>query len=116
MDPNSNYTPNKPDGFAIASLVCGILSIILCCTGILGIPVGSLSILFAVLSKRKEQRMSAMSLFGIWLAIAGITLGVLMTTYSFFMIFNNPVVGSQLDEIMREMYGMDFEAYLDQIF
>ena len=72
---NSNYVPNqpsqRPSGFATASLVCGILSLVLCCTGILGIPAGALSILFAVLSKRKGESLSGMSIAGIVSAPSG---------------------------------------------
>ena len=52
---NMNIQNNRPEGFAIASLICGILSNICCCTGILSLPVGALGILFAVLTKRKGK-------------------------------------------------------------
>ena len=110
---NSNNVPqNTPNGFAIASMVCGIFSIILCCTGILSISAGALSILFAVLSKRKNTSMPIMSWVGIWLSIVGVVLGILMTVYSFYLVFNDPLYREQVDVMFEQMYGMSLDEYL----
>lgn len=114
---NYNSTPqgNRPSGFAIASLVCGIVAVIACCTGVLSIPTGALGILFAVLTKRKGQSMSGMCVAGIWLSCVGMALGILMTAYSFFMVFNNPVLYEEVNTMFQTMYGMNIEEYFSYI-
>ena len=112
----STNQPNRPNGFAIASMCCGLVSVLLCCTGILPICLGALSILFAYFSKRKQSPLPGMSLAGIWLSIVGIILGILMTVYSFFLVFNDPFYREQADTMMEYMYGMDLEEYMEEFF
>ena len=115
-----NYVPNQPpkrhSGFAIASFVCGLLSLVLCCTGILGIPAGALSILFAVLSKRKGEALSGMSIAGIVTSAIGILLGVLATIYSIYMLVYDSTFREQIDLMMQQMYGVSFEEFFSMYF
>ena len=48
MEPN-----NSGSGLAIASLVCGIISIIACCCWFLGLTLGILAIIFSVIYKKQ---------------------------------------------------------------
>lgn len=60
---------------AIASLVMGILSLLGCCCGYIGIGLGALGIIFALLSKREES-MNNQAKIGLILSIMGIVLAV----------------------------------------
>ena len=117
---NTNYVPNqlpkRPSGFATASLACGILSLTLCCTGILGIPAGALSILFAVLSKRKGESLSGMSIAGIVTSAIGILLGVLAVVYSIYLLFYDPSFRAQIDLMMQQMYDVTLEEFFSIYF
>ncbi|MBQ2802802.1 MAG: DUF4190 domain-containing protein [Lachnospiraceae bacterium] len=104
----------RPNSFAVASMILGILSIIACCTGVLAIPLGALGILFAVFTKRHKQSMPAMSVAGIWLSSLGILIGILFTAYSFFIAFNDPQFLEQMDLIYQQMYGIGFEEFWKQ--
>lgn len=114
---NTNSSPyqqqNRPGGFAIASMVCGIISIVACCTGVLSIPLGALGILFAILLKRKGKPMPGMCVAGIWLSCVGIALGILMTVYSFAMVFSNPILYEEVNTTFEIMYGMGIEEYFN---
>lgn len=94
MDYQKNYDQNIPSNrinpLSVASMVCGIVSITLCCTGILSIPVGALGILFAILTKRLGQKMSAHSMTGVILSCIGIALGLFMLIYTLFLIATDP--------------------------
>ena len=111
MDFNSNQINTTSNRFAIASIVCGILSLIACCMGILSVPFGALGIIFAILSKRKGQSMSGMSTVGIWLSCVGMALGILFTIYSFYIVFNNPAMWEEVNRIFESIYGMSIEEY-----
>uniref|UniRef100_UPI003AB98B88 DUF4190 domain-containing protein n=1 Tax=Waltera sp. TaxID=2815806 RepID=UPI003AB98B88 len=60
MNQNIPQIDPKYKGLSIASMVCGICSLVLCCTGLLSIPTGALGILFALLTRKRGQRMNNM--------------------------------------------------------
>ena len=105
--------PEKVSGFSIASMILGIMSILLCCTGFFSVSAGALSILFAVLSKRKGKAMPSMSLTGIILSCVGIVMGIFMLVYSVFAILTDPELRKAFEdsyeEYYQEFYNYGFE-------
>ncbi len=103
------------NGFAIASLIIGIASIILCCFGIFSLPLGSLGILFAILSRRKGKGMPGMSIGGICTSIIGMIFGILVLIYFIFIavLVENPDSWYLLDPLYQQTYGMDFEEFME---
>ena len=79
---NTNYTSpygGAPEeyskGFAIASLVMGILSVITCCCGIIGIIFGILGIIFyCVQPKDSEGKRPTQATVGLILSIVGLVI------------------------------------------
>lgn len=98
-------------GFSIASMVCGICSLVLCCTGILSIPAGALGILFALLTRKRGQRMNNMCVAGIWLSCVGLALGIFITVSSIVTVFTDPSYLNMLDQMYREMYGVGIDEF-----
>lgn len=92
--PVYNQVPvaNPNNGFAIGALVCGILSVVLCCCvyGILSLILGILAIVFAVLSKKQNGG----KLSG--LAIAGLICGCVGLLFSVIYIICYAVLGTAL--------------------
>lgn len=112
---NADYpVRQKTSGFAIASLVLGIVSIVTCCFGIFSIPLGSLSILFAILSRRKGTGMPGMSIAGICTSIFGMLLGGFLLFYAFEGLYNPDFREKYLDPIYEDAYGMDFEEFMER--
>lgn len=116
-----NQPTHKPhgQGFTMASVTCGILSITTCCTGILPLPLGALGILFAILVYRKGKKLNTACVMGISISCIGIAIGLLMTVYSFVMLpvfLKNEAFRSQFDVLTRQMYGMDFEEFLKEYY
>lgn len=99
----------KPvSGFAVASLVMGILSLLLaCCSGVGGIAAGALGIIFAILS-RKGQPMESQAKIGMGTSIAGLVLGVVIIIATFMFISTGRV--DVQDELENELgrYGYEF--------
>lgn len=75
--PPNNYQVPTPNGMATAALVLGILSLVLSCCG-LGIPLGALGILFALLSQGSVGRMCSRAKTGLGLSIGGLCLMLLL--------------------------------------
>ncbi|MCC8135283.1 MAG: DUF4190 domain-containing protein [Ruminococcus sp.] len=73
IDNNVYYQEEEPDkksgkkGFAIASLVLGIVSVVCCCCG-LGFIAAPLALIFGIISLAKHRGGTAMSIVGIVLA------------------------------------------------
>lgn len=121
---NSSYY-NQPthrpygQGFIIASMICGVLSVTACCTGILSLPLGALGILFALLTCRKGKRMNSTAMTGIVFSAMGIITGVSMLIYSFYTLpdmMRDPAFRSQVDTITEQMYGMDFAEFMEEYY
>ena len=121
---NSSYY-NQPthrpygQGFIIASMICGVLSVTACCTGILSLPLGALGIIFALLTYRKGKRMNGSALTGIMLSTMGIVTGISMLIYSFITLpqmMQDPFFRSQIDSVTEQMYGMDFAEFMREYY
>lgn len=109
---NQQIPTNRMNPFSVASMVCGIVSITLCCTGILSIPVGALGILFAILTKRLGQKMPVHSMTGVILSCTGIALGAVILIYTIFMICTDPEYQELYNETLEyysDIYGYDLE-------
>lgn len=116
---NTNGQPGRPPEereFAIASMVCGIIAIVFCCTGVFPIVLGSLSILFAILSHHKGNQMHSMSITGIVLSCVGILLGLMILTMSFIDTAANKKENSRsrqsMGDAFEENYNEDMESFL----
>lgn len=121
---NSSYY-NQPthrpygQGFIIASMICGVLSVTACCTGILSLPLGALGILFALLTYRKGKKLNGTALTGMVLSAMGIITGISMTIYSFYTLpemMQDPFFRSQVDSLTEQMYGMDFAEFMKEFY
>ena len=121
---NSSYY-NQPthrpygQGFIIASMVCGVLSVTACCTGILSLPLGALGILFALLTYRRGKKMNGSAMTGIVFSTMGIITGVSMLIYSLYTLpemMQDPFFRSQIDAMTEQMYGMDFAEFLEEYY
>lgn len=117
---NNYYISSAPErekvsGFSIASMILGMISILFCCTGIFSLPFGALSILFAILSKRKGKAMPPMSLTGIILACVGIVMGLFMLVYSVFTFLTDPEFRKAFEDSYGEYYQEFYNYGLEDL-
>lgn len=113
------HSPYRKELFSIASMVLGLLSLFSACTGIFPIPLGCLSILFAVLAFRKGKAKNPMAISGLVLSIIGVVSGVLLTIYSFILLpqtMKDPVFRQQMDVMTSQLYGMSFEELMKEYY
>lgn len=106
---------NKTNPFSIASMICGILSILVCCCGFLSLPFGALGILFALLARRKGQSMNGMSIAGIVTSAIGMVCGVAFLVLSFsgtLTLMNDPAYHDEMYDTMEEIYGEEMTDYI----
>jgi len=98
---NTDRAGNRINPFSTASFLCGLLSVLLCCTGILSIPAGALGILFAALTKRDGRPMPPVSVSGIFLSCLGMALGIIMCVYAFYSARTNPELWNMVQEYYK---------------
>lgn len=115
MDQNtSTYNSYNPDrgrhSFETASLVSGILSLLLLCTGVLSIPTGALGILFSRLSKKGKNPRNPMAILGLIFSIIGMIAGCIVSAYAIYMVLTDPSVIEQVRQ-MYARYGMEMPEY-----
>lgn len=116
-----NQPTHRPYGqsFSIASAVCGLLSMMTCCTIILSLPLGALGILFAVLAHRKGKKMSSACATGLIFSCVGLVSALSMILYSFVMLptlMKNEAFRSQLNAMTEQIYGMDFTELMEEYY
>lgn len=70
---NQNVADGSGDGFSIASLVLGIISILTCCCCLLGLIFGVLGLVFALIAK-KGRAWDGMKIAGLICSIIGLIL------------------------------------------
>lgn len=134
------YIRPEKNTMATASLILGIASLVMLCTGILPIPLGALGILFAVLSRR-GGRMPQPGGIGCALSCAGMLGGLLLTIIIYITTLigiigaidsTDPAAfqdmsredlmeqmmeslyGSEYKELFRQ-YGIDYDALMEQM-
>lgn len=102
--------PNKRRPLATASLILGILSILLCSVIYLALPFGALAVILAILS-HTEYKMAKKNRIGLICGLCGIAASIVVTIYAFQYVLNNPTIRSYLEQYIQ-MY-LD-ENYLPQ--
>ena len=111
---NSTYNNYNPDrgkkAFDTASLVMGIISMVLLCTGVLSIPAGALGILFNTLGKKPGTERSGTSKAGLALSIIGMTMGIITVTVALYWFCTDPSAPEQVRR-MYEAYGMEMPDF-----
>ena len=81
-EPNKSYIEMRSAGMAVASLLMGILGLVMSCCIYPPIIFGSLAIIFALLSRGGEMHMNSYAKAGLILGIIAIICGILFLIYS----------------------------------
>lgn len=83
--PYAPYYPPVPqppkksgNGMATASLLCGIASLVICCCAGLSPLLGGLAVLFALLSRKGDDRFSGTAIAGLICGAIGMVFGILI--------------------------------------
>ena len=107
----NNYNSAKGrQAFATASLVMGIISMVLLCTGVLSIPTGALGILFSSLAKKPGEDRTSQSKYGLIFSVIGLVLGILIISVALYWFYTDPSALEQVRD-MYEAYGMEMPDF-----
>lgn len=81
-EPNKSYIEMRSAGMSVASLIMGILGLVMSCCVYPPIIFGSLAIIFALLSRGGEMHTNSYAKAGLILGIIAIICGILFFIYS----------------------------------
>lgn len=117
MDFQTEYQPvyRKSTAMEIAALVTGILTLLtfIMMTVYLPFVFGSLSIVFAILSKGTADKMVQKAKIGMTCAITGMAVNLLLIVTCVYMFFSNQTVHDYVNQMFTQQYGESFEEMLD---
>ncbi len=114
--PNYGYKTGRKNGFMIASLCLGIFALTSSSIIFIAMIAGSLSILFAVLSKGNDKKMQPISKLGTGVSVFSILLSFCITASAIYMYFNDASYHAALNDSFKQMYGITMdEALEDQL-
>lgn len=115
--PPFQYRPRRPvNFFETSAMILGIGALV-CCTCFYGSYIfGALAILFALLSRGGQMKMSSKAKLGLILGIVAIVLSTLVTIAAFAYALSE--YGS-MEGIIREycnLYGYDYEEFMSEFY
>ncbi len=93
-------------GFAIASMILGILSILCCCFTYIGIALSIIAIVFAVVSRVRMGYFDGM-------AIAGLVLGIIGFVFGVSILIIDIAFTEQLEAWLEANYPEIYEGYVN---
>ncbi|MBQ7954621.1 MAG: DUF4190 domain-containing protein [Lachnospiraceae bacterium] len=93
---------NPNNGMAVGSLVCGILSLVLCCCCGFGIVLSIIGLILGIMSKSKNGgKLSGMAIAGIICSGIGVVAGII----GIFYMFGGGFVDAFIDGFYEGYYG-----------
>ena len=119
MPPQQFYQNQRPvrraNNMLVMALIFAILSVMTVLTGILPVFFGSLAILFAILSKGNRLRMDSGALISSIIAGISIIAGLTLTGITCYGFTHDPEMKKMFNQTFKQMYGMDFDTYMDSM-
>ena len=113
----TNDTEQK-NSFFTAAMILGIGSLLTICTFFLPLPLAALSILFICLGKRKHAKINTPGTIGLVTSIVGMVVGLIIAVVTLVSAFSllKPENRGTLNNQFEQIYGMDFEEYMEYIY
>lgn len=102
QDPYKNTPPEEPSGMAIASLVLGIISVVISCAGY-NIITAILAIIFGAIHLGKRRSRRGMAIAGIVLGIISIALFVIVIVIAAVAIGTSPDFMNLYNDMLNEL-------------
>ena len=114
VPPQYYYQPRRRgNALGTVSLIFAILAVCAICTGVGPIFFGSLSIIFALLSRGGEPRFKGNAKVCALLSALSILAGLVLTGVSIYRLQYDPTMRAQVDQAFQQMYGVDYEEFSD---
>ena len=109
--------PVRPvmNSMAVIALVFAIVAALTILTGVFPVFFGSLSILFAILSKGSRLKMDKSGKISTAIAAMSIVLGLVITGVTVYEMKHDPEMKNMLNNAFEQTYGVTFDEYMEQM-
>ncbi len=115
----SNNRSNKPlaNSLARKAYILGIIGLISVFTFTVypAMILGSLAIILALLSKGTDKKLHESAKTGVILGTIALAMNIALIGSSFYMIFTQPQLRQQFDEMYESIYGESFSDTINEI-
>ena len=115
---NYNRAHNPLDShvnMATVSLVTGLIAIPLCFVMNIGIALGGVAIVLAILSRGSQKKLLPQAKRGIIYGTIGIVLGYVVFVSSLHTVLTDPSYRKQLNQMSEQMNGQTFDELLQEL-
>ena len=115
---NYNRAHNPLDShvnMATVSLVTGLIAIPLCFVMNIGIALGGVAIVLAILSRGSQKKLLPQAKRGIIYGTIGIVLGYVVFVSSLHTVLTDPGYRKQLNQMSEQMNGQTFDELLQEL-
>lgn len=116
----SPFRPLQGNTFSTLSIYLGIAGLLSVCTGVLPFFLGSLSILFALLSKGYHRKFHKMAVAGICTSCLGILLALVSLISSALLLYTNPDARKEfrtnMNRITEMETGQTFDEFMEEYY
>ena len=102
QDPYQNRPPEELAGFAIASLVLGIISLLISCLGI-NIITGILALVFGIIHMVKYNTRRGMAIAGIVLGVVSIVVFVVLIAIGIAFVSSDATFMQEYNNLMEQL-------------
>ena len=106
---------DKHLALASTALVMGLASIPLCLFLNLGVLIGGIAVIFAILSKGTLEKLLPQAKKAIIYGSIGIVVGYGVFAYDLHTVLTDPQSRAQLNEISKQMNGVSFDEMLQEL-
>lgn len=113
---NYNQAHNDLDqhvNLATVAMVAGLLSVPFCFFGYIGIVLGGIAIVMAILSKGTAKKLLPQARKGIIYGILGVIIGYAVVISSIHTVLTNPEMRRQMNQLSEQLYGVSFDETLE---
>lgn len=107
---NHSAASNK---FALAALMMGVCSLFTISSVVIPFVLGSLAIIFAILSKGPQEKMSSQAKYGFALSLGSILLAFTLTVTSVSLYLFNDTWRQTVNDTYEEIYVFTLEEYME---
>lgn len=101
--------------FTIVSLMLGILAFITITSIILPVILGSLAVIFAILSKGSSKKMTGKSIAGFFMGLGAVFCSVGIVAGTIYLFINNDEYRAEFNNAYKAAYGVSFDEYMDEM-
>ncbi len=100
-----NQEPKGSNAMAVASLVCGIIGLLISCCWFISLPLSITSIVLGIIVLRKNKEGRALAIIGIIIGAATILICIILVAFSAYMMTGNNEFSNYYKEFYNEIYN-----------